>query len=86
MSNGELQLFGWTLVLFEDGMECPPLHICEHKPGLLGHISPLASAVVLFLTLTCCGDFSKETYREREGICERGQKTEKRESQLILGF
>lgn len=30
LGNGELQLFGWTLVLLEDGMERPPLHVCEH--------------------------------------------------------
>lgn len=54
-------------------MERPPLHICEHQPGLLGDAPSLASAVVLFLTLTCCGGFRKETSRKRERICERGQ-------------
>lgn len=67
LGDGDLQLFGWTLVLFEDGMERPPLHICEHQPGLLGHAPPLASAVVLFLTLTGCG-FRRQTERENRFV------------------
>lgn len=54
LGDGELQLLGRTLVLLEDGVERPPLHVREHQPGLLGHTAPLAPAVVLFLTLTCC--------------------------------
>lgn len=35
LGDGDLQLFGWTLVFFEDGVERPPLHVCEHQPGFL---------------------------------------------------
>lgn len=70
LGDGDLQLFGWTLVLLEDGVESPPLHVCEHQPGLLGHISPLTSPVVLFFTLTCCSEFTSETQRKRWRVRE----------------
>jgi len=54
LGDGDLQLFRRTLVLLKDGVERPPLHIREHQPGLLRHIPPLVSSVVLFFTLTCC--------------------------------
>lgn len=54
LGDGELQLFGWALVFFEDGMECPSLHIGEHQTRLLRHVATLAAAMVLFLTFTCC--------------------------------
>ena len=62
-------------------MERSPLHICEHQPRLFGHVPPLAPAVVLFLSLACCGEASGErkTEREREtkkeSVCERGLNT-----------
>lgn len=63
LGNGELQLFGWTLVLLEDGVERPPLHICEHQPGFLCHVPPLVSAVILFFTLTCEASLTCEPER-----------------------
>lgn len=36
-------------------MESPPLHVGEHQPWLLAHVPPLVPALILFLTLTCCG-------------------------------
>ncbi|TNN39935.1 hypothetical protein EYF80_049892 [Liparis tanakae] len=56
LGDGDLQLFGRTLVLLEDGVERPPLHVGEHQARLLGHAAPLAAAVVLLLTLACCGE------------------------------
>lgn len=57
LGDGDLELFGWTLVLLEDGVESPPLHVREHQPGLLAHVPPLAPPVVLLLTLACCEQF-----------------------------
>lgn len=53
LGDGQLQLFGWALVLLENGMERPPLHVCEHQPRLLCNISPIISPVVLFFALAC---------------------------------
>lgn len=53
LGDGYLELFGWTLVFLEDGMECPPLHICEHQPRLLGYVSPIIPPMVLFFALAC---------------------------------
>lgn len=61
LGDGDLELFGWTLVLLEDGMESPPLNVREHQPGLLAHVPPLAPSVVLLLTLACFGQFRDGT-------------------------
>lgn len=65
LGDGELQLLGRTLVLLEDGVQRPPLHVREHQPGLLTHAAPLAPAVVLFLTLTCCTERRERNREER---------------------
>lgn len=65
LGDGDLQLLGRTLVLLEDGVERPPLHVREHQPGLLGHAAPLAPAVVLFLTLARCTARRGRNRRER---------------------
>lgn len=79
LGDGELQLFGWALVLLEDGMERPPLHVREHQPGLLGHAAPLAPAVVLFLTLTGCRDME----RTRQEHVLRGADSRKKSRNMI---
>lgn len=70
LGDGDLELFGWTLVLLEDGMESPPLNVREHQPGLLAHISPLAPSVVLLLTFACFGQFRDGT-QQLEDKCEQ---------------
>lgn len=65
LGDGELQLLGRTLVLLEDGVERPPLHVREHQPGLLGHVPSLASAVVLLLALARCKGGEKQTETEK---------------------
>lgn len=47
-------------------MESPPLHVGEHQPWLLAHVPPLVSALILFLTLTCCGGV-QEVERHKGG-------------------
>lgn len=66
LGDGNLQLLRRTLVLLEDGVKCPSLHVREHQPGLLAHVSSIVSAVILFLTLTCCGEDRTHTKSELE--------------------
>lgn len=35
LGDGDLQLFGWAVVLPEDGQECAALQVREHQPGAL---------------------------------------------------
>lgn len=63
LGDGQLQLFGRALVLLEDGMECPPLYVCEHQPRLLSNTPPIVSPVVLFLALACEASLTCEPER-----------------------
>lgn len=59
LGNGDLQLFGWAVVLPEDGHKRTPLQICEHQPGALRALVALQLVLLLFLTLAGCRQMDK---------------------------
>jgi len=77
LGDGHLQLLGGTLVLLEDGVERPSLHVGEHQPGLLGHAVAVIASVVHLLPLARCRQQERERERQREREKERERERER---------
>lgn len=59
LGDGDLQLFGWAVVLPEDGHECTPLQVREHQASALWALVALQLALLLLLTLAGCRQTDK---------------------------
>lgn len=59
LGDGDLQLFGWAVVLPEDGQECAALQVREHQPGALRALVALQLALLLLLSFACCREMDK---------------------------
>lgn len=54
LGDGDLQVFGWPVVLSEDGQQGPALEVREDQSVFLGSLVPVQLSLFLFLAFTRC--------------------------------
>lgn len=75
LGDGDLQLFGWTLVLLEYRVQSSALDIGEDQPGLFGCVASILSVLLLFPLARCKGTQDSFRTSPRGHECEAGPAT-----------